>query len=85
MRNPARSSPQIPIKEPCREQGKAEMNEFGENVVTEIKGNEVEQVQIHRIVGKRHERNFMHPSVLEVQFRDSQVMNEFVFSHGRHP
>jgi hypothetical protein len=59
------------------------MNEFGENVVTKIQGNEVEQIQVHGIVRERHERNLKHPSVLEIQLRDSQVMNELVFAHGR--
>jgi len=49
------------------QKGETEMNEFGENVVPEIERNEVEKVQIHGIVRERHERNFIHASVLEIQ------------------
>ncbi len=60
------------------------MNEFWNDVVTEIEGNEIEKIHIHGIVREIHERDFVHAAVLEVEFWDRQVMDQFVLAGTGH-
>jgi hypothetical protein len=59
------------------------MDEFGDDVITEIQRNHVEEIHIHGIVRKDHRRDLIDTPMFQVEFRDGQVMNECVFADRR--
>ena len=67
-----------------REQGKSEMNEFRNYVIAKIKGDHIKKIQIHGIVGENDRWDFNHTPMLEIEFRDSQMMGEGIFTDRRH-
>jgi len=57
------------------------VHKFGNDVVPEIKGNQIQKIQVHGKIRKWHERDFIHPSVLKVQLGSGEMMNKGVFAY----
>ncbi len=60
------------------------MDEFGSSVISKVKGNEVEKVQVHGIIGKLDGRDFMYSAVLKVELGHGQMMGERIAADRRH-
>jgi hypothetical protein len=58
------------------------MDELGKDFVFKIKWDQVEKVQVHGIVRETHARDFIHPTMLEIQFGNSQMMGECILTDG---
>lgn len=77
------SSSQISKYQSGRQQSKAKMDIFRNNVIAKIKRDKIQEVQIHRVVGKYHRGDFIHSTVPEVQLRNGQMMDQGVSADRR--
>jgi hypothetical protein len=76
-------APEVDEDEVGREKGEAEVDELWNNVISEVKGDEVKELQIHWVIGKKHEGYLIHAAVLQIEFGDCKVMDEFIFGDRR--
>jgi hypothetical protein len=60
------------------------VDEFWSNVISQAKRDKVKELQVHGIVGKNHEGDFIHAPVLQVEFRNGKVMDELIFGNWGH-
>jgi hypothetical protein len=60
------------------------MDKFWNYIIAKIKGDQIEQIQIHGIVRRDHERDFIYTPMLEIQFGDSQMMSKGIFADRRY-
>jgi hypothetical protein len=60
------------------------MNEFGNDIVAEIKRQYVKQIEVHRVIGERDVRQLHHLSMLEVEFGNNKMMRQRVSANRRH-
>ena len=54
------------------------MNEFGNDIVAEIKRQHVKQIEIHRVIGKWDSRQLNHLSMLEIELGDNKMMRQSI-------
>ncbi|BDD86896.1 hypothetical protein DPPLL_12610 [Desulfofustis limnaeus] len=54
------------------------MNVFRHDIVTEIKGDHIQQIQVHGVVGKGDFRDFVNTAVLQVELGYEEVVGERV-------
>jgi hypothetical protein len=47
------------------------MDEFRGNVIVERQRDQIQQIQIHGVIGKRDMRDLIYPAVEQVQFQNS--------------
>ena len=60
------------------------MDQFWNNIIAEIEGDQIDEVQVHGVVWKRQRGNFVDLSLLKVQFGDIQMMNKGIFADRGH-
>ena len=54
------------------------MDEFGNDIVPEIEGDEIQEIEVHGAVRKWHKRDFVDAAILEVKLWDGQMVSESV-------
>jgi hypothetical protein len=59
------------------------MDKLRDDVVAKIKREQVEEVQVHGVVRENHVRDFIHPTMLEIQFGNSQMMGKRISADRR--
>jgi hypothetical protein len=57
------------------------MNEFGNNIIAEIKRQHVEQIEIHGVIGECDVRQLNHLSMLKIELGNNKMMRQRVSAH----
>ena len=57
---------------------KAKWMNLGENVVSEVKRQQVEQIEVHGVVGELDGGDFNHPAVMQVKLGNGQMVGQSV-------
>ena len=61
------------------------MDEFGNDIISKVKWDQIQKIQVHGVIGEIHKRNLVDSPVVQIKLWNSQMMYKRVPADRRHP